>query len=94
MVVSLKRTLRERWTEVEKELHSLNSPNVYLFTADQAFSQQTAEAVRKSNIHLVVWDELKTERFSRQNVVIGYSEWARKRLPHLQKRWKAPKRRS
>jgi len=87
-VVSLKRTLRERWAEVAEELFKLRSPNVFLFTADE---DVTAAHVRQIcgeyNIHLVVWDELKARAFAREPLVLGYTEWATSRLAVLRQYW-------
>lgn len=51
-VVSVKRTLRERWAEVAEELFSLRSPNVYLFTADENVTERhVAEICERYNIY-------------------------------------------
>ncbi len=88
IVVSVKRTLRERWAEVAEELFNLRSPNVFLFTADENVRQNHVRRICGAyNIHLVVWDKLKSERFPSESLVLGYTEWATKRLTILRQFW-------
>ena len=87
-IVSVKRTLRERWAEVAEELFNLRSPNVFLFTADQNVTQNHVNRIcGQYNIHLVVWDEVKERKFPDEPFVLGYSEWANDRLPVLRQLW-------
>ena len=87
MVVSVKRTLRERWAEVAEELINLRSPNVFLFTADENVNNGHVTGCKRYNINLVVWDSVKAARFSDEPIVLGYTEWAADRLTHLRSRW-------
>lgn len=87
-VVSIKRTLRERWAEVAEELFNLRSPNVFLFTADENVSASHVERIcGRYNIYLVVWDLEKTAKFGDQPLVIGYTEWAVRRLAVMKQLW-------
>lgn len=87
-VVSVKRTLRERWAEVAEELFNLRSPNVFLFTADDRVTQNHIDRIcGQYNIHLVVWDDIKNESYPDEHLVIGYTEWANERLAVLQNYW-------
>lgn len=87
-IVSIKRTLRERWAEVAEELFNLRSPNVFLFTADENVSRgHVATICQRYNIYLVVWDSEKTSKFAADPLVLGYTEWATKRLPILRQHW-------
>ena len=87
-VVSIKRTLRERWAEVAEELFNLRSPNVFLFTADENVTQNHVNRIcEQYNIHLVVWDEVKERKFPDEPFVLGYSEWSNDRLPVLRQLW-------
>lgn len=87
-VISLKRTLRERWAEVAEELFNLRSPNVYLFTADEAVSNTHVDRICGDyNIHLVVWDAVKVDKFEDKELVLSYTQWANESLPVLQDRW-------
>lgn len=88
LVISIKRTLRERWAEVAEELFNTRSPNVFLFTADENVSPgHVAQICRQYNIHLVLWDTEKTQKFSDEQLVLGFTEWASQRLPILQQHW-------
>ena len=88
MVISAKRTLRERWAEVAEELFDLRSPNVYLFTADENVTQTHVDQIcHQYNIHLVVWDHVKSAKFSHEPLVLSYTEWATVRLIQLRTWW-------
>lgn len=87
-IVSVKRTLRERWAEVAEELFNLRSPNVFLFTADESVSENhVARICGRYNIYLVVWDSVKTAKFPDRPLVLGYTEWATRRLAVLRQNW-------
>ena len=88
VVVSVKRTLRERWAEVAEELFNLRSPNVFLFTADENVSENHVTRIcGRYNIYLVVWDALKAAKFPDSPLVLGYTEWATRRLAVLRQNW-------
>lgn len=87
-VVSVKRTLRERWAEVAEELFNLRSPNVFLFTADENVSENHVDRIcGRYNIYLVVWDAEKARKFADKPLVLGYTEWATRRLAVLRRNW-------
>ena len=84
MVVSVKRTLRERWREVAEELFNLRAPNVYLLTADESATTGHVEGIcGRYNIYLVVWDHVKRDRFASEPLVLGYTEWATDRVAQM-----------
>lgn len=88
-IVSIKRTLRERWAEVAEELFNLRSPNVFLFTADENISGNHIERIcGQYNIHLVVWDSEKATKFTDKPLVLGYTDWAKNRLSILRQNWR------
>ncbi|MDO8530850.1 MAG: type II restriction endonuclease [Dehalococcoidia bacterium] len=90
-VISVKRTLRERWAEVAEELFNLRTPNVFLFTADEDVTMgHVATICAKYNIHLVVWDAVKIKKFTATPMVLSYTEWASVRLPQLRQFWPKP----
>ena len=71
-VISVKRTLRERWAEVAEELFNLRSPNVFLFTADESVSRNHVNRIcDRYNIHLVVWDHIKQSKHPEQPLVLA-----------------------
>lgn len=93
MVVSVKRTLRERWRQVAEELFSMRSPNVFLFTGDRKISKGHVESIcGRYNIYLVVWDDLKREKFQEESLVLGFTEWATERLSVIRSHWPYPYR--
>ena len=88
LVVSVKRTLRERWREVVEELSNLQAPNIYLFTADSNVADSVVNRVcRQLHIHLVVWDEIKDGQYPNEPLVYGYTQWADQRLQFLMREW-------
>ena len=87
-IISVKRTLRERWAEVAEELFNLRSPNVFLFTADENVSQNHVNRIcDQYNIHLVVWDKVKSSKHPDRPLVLGYTDWAGSRLAVLRQYW-------
>ena len=87
-IISIKRTLRERWAEVAEELFNLRSPNVHLFTADEDITvEHVAKICDQYNIYLIVWDDVKTRKFPQAPLVLGYTEWASQRLTILRQNW-------
>jgi hypothetical protein len=90
-VISVKRTLRERWAEVAEELFNLRTPNVFLFTADEDISSAHIDTIcGQYNIHLVVWELVKSKKFLEKPMVLGYTEWASQRLAMLRQFWPPP----
>ncbi len=88
MVVSVKRTFRERWREVVEELNNLMAPNVFLFTAEERVSSSVVRrACRELGIHIVVWDEVKAAQYPNESLVLGYTQWADDRLKFLMREW-------
>lgn len=88
VLVSAKRTLRERWREVVEELYAMRSPNIFLATADKDVAIGHVKAICTDNlIHLIVWDDVK-KKFPNEDLVLGYTEWANERIPLLKKFWK------
>jgi hypothetical protein len=86
-IASAKRTLRERWREVVEELHDMRSPNIFLITADRNVTTGHVNSICGNyRIHLVVWDDVKL-KYTDEPLVLGYSEWANKRLPILSQFW-------
>ena len=88
-VASLKRTLRERWQEVAGELRKLNSPNVFLVTADDKVSSGHVKGICDDHmLHLVVWDEVKANHAAHPRV-LGFTQFANQRLPQLKAMWES-----
>jgi len=59
-----------------------------LFTADENVTGNHVNRIcGQYNIHLVVWDSVKEEKFQDRALVLGYTEWATERLPILMANW-------
>ncbi|MHB8396938.1 MAG: type II restriction endonuclease [Thermoplasmataceae archaeon] len=89
MVISMKRTLRERWREVVEELYNLRAPNVYLAVAENVgkISQQKLEQIKQYNIRILVWDEVKNANFPADSSVIGYTQFAKEEISTFIRFW-------
>jgi hypothetical protein len=87
VVISIKRTLRERWREVIGELSSTNAGKIYILTADENISYPKVEEMNAHNITLVVWDEYKRRKFRNYYNVIGFTDFINEDLPSSQKLW-------
>ncbi|MEW6188609.1 MAG: type II restriction endonuclease [Actinomycetota bacterium] len=88
IILSAKRTLRERWREVVEELQAMRSPNIYLITADENVSLGHVEGIcGQYRIHLVVWDEVKKNKFSDEPLVISYTTLANEIIPLFRQFW-------
>lgn len=88
LILSAKRTLRERWREVVEELQTMRSPNVYLITADEDISQGHVDGIcTRYRIHLVVWDDVKLKKFSEKPLVISYTTLANEIIPDFKRFW-------
>ena len=92
VIVSIKRSLRERYKQVFEEL-SIAQGTVYLFvteTYEEAESDITGpkvERLNEQNVYLVVRDKIKNMRFSEDVNVIGFSAFISQELPNHRARW-------
>ncbi|MEA3369190.1 MAG: type II restriction endonuclease [Candidatus Ratteibacteria bacterium] len=87
VVISIKRTLRERWKQVVGELVSTNAGRIYIMTADTNISPSKIDEMKKHNVNLVVWDELKRKQFGKYYNVTGFSQFMKIDLPSSRKMW-------
>ncbi|MFH1777736.1 MAG: type II restriction endonuclease [Candidatus Omnitrophota bacterium] len=87
VIISIKRTLRERWKQVVGELASTNAGRIYIMTADIDISPSKVKKMTKHNVTLVIWDELKTKRFKKYYNVTGFSQFIKIDLPSSKKMW-------
>lgn len=88
VVISIKRTLRERWKQVVGELASTNAGRIYMMTADEDISHSKIDEMKKHNVNLVIWDELKRRKFKDHYNVSGFSQFIKTDLPSSKKMWK------
>jgi hypothetical protein len=87
VLLSAKRTLRERWQQVVDELHKMNCPNVFLATTDAKISKSKVSDVGKRNIKIVVFDHVKQSLFPDDPMVVNYSHLANNVIPQWQAYW-------
>ena len=92
VIVSIKRSLRERYKQVFEEL-SIAQGTVYLFvteTYEEAktdITESKVERLNEQNVYLVVRDEIKNTRFSKNVNVIGFTVFINGELPNHRARW-------
>jgi hypothetical protein len=92
-VLSVKRTLRERYKQVFEELTATRGLTMYLMsTQTEAEAQKdiTAEKVQvisQQNVYLVVRDAIKQARFASEASVLGFTEFFCNELPRLRAGW-------
>lgn len=87
VVISIKRTLRERWRQVVGELASINAGRIYLLTADEDISQNKVDEMKGHNVNLVIWDEYKKKSFKDSYNVLGFNQFISEDLPSSRKLW-------
>ncbi len=92
IIVSIKRSLRERYKQVFEELSIAQGP-VYLFAtetyeeAEKDITRSKVERLNGENVYLVVRDEIKNMRFSEDVNVIGFTAFIGEELPNHRARW-------
>lgn len=91
VVISIKRTLRERWRQVVGELAATNAGRIYILTAeeekDDNISYPKVEEMKKHNVNLVIWDEYKEKKFKENYNVLGYTQFVKVDLPSSKNLW-------
>jgi hypothetical protein len=93
VIVSMKRSLRERYKQVFEELGITGGMTVYLLvteTYEEASNDITKPKVKKldqQNIYLVVRDEIKQKRFPTESNVIGFTKFINEELPNRRAQW-------
>jgi len=87
VVLSLKRTLRERWRIALSELSSLRAGRIYILTADENIEKPKVEEMAQHNIVLVIWDHIKNSKFATTSNVIGYTQFFGFELPATKSLW-------
>ncbi len=88
VVISIKRTLRERWRQVSGELASIKAGKIYILTADENISKDKVLEMADQNVNLVVWDEYKVSKFRKNHHVLGFSDFVQVHLPSSKALWK------
>lgn len=85
VVISIKRTLRERWKQVVGELASTNAGKIYMMTADSDISSSKVDEMKKHNVNLVIWDELKRAKFQNHYNSRAFHSLSKLIYPHLRR---------
>jgi len=92
-ILSIKRSLRERYKQVYQELDITRGLTVYLMvteTLEEAENDITITKVnelKNQNIYLVVRDQIKSVRFENMPHVYGFTQFFCSELPMLRERW-------
>ncbi|NQV17895.1 MAG: hypothetical protein HQ534_05055 [Armatimonadetes bacterium] len=87
LIISVKRTLRERWRQVVGELASIKADKIYIVTQEQDISEKKIKEMEKHNIDLVVFDEEKEKNFSDHHNVISFTDLVSVHFPAKEKLW-------
>lgn len=95
MVVSMKRSLRERYKQFFEELGITGGITVYLLvteTYEEAKKDITLfklKRLNEQNIYLVVRDQVKTARLASLNNVISFTDFINRELPNHRIQWQS-----
>ena len=93
VVVSMKRTLRERYKQVFEELDITGGITIYLLVtetleeSEKDITPSKVDKLNSQNIYLVVRDQIKTSRFQDKSNVIGFSDFINTELPQKRAQW-------
>lgn len=93
VVVSMKRTLRERYKQVFEELKITGGLTVFLIVTEtyqeamKDITPQKVERLNAQNIYLVVRDRIKEERFPTKENVVSFSAFLQEELPAKRTLW-------
>jgi hypothetical protein len=93
-VLSVKRTLRERYKQVFEELSATRGLVLYLLStqteseAQKDITQEKVQRLNEQNVYLIVRDVIKQGRFPQEANVLGFTDFFCKELPRLKDRWK------
>lgn len=93
-ILSIKRTLRERYKQIYEELDITRGLTVYLMATapeDEAQRDITPEKIdnlNMQNVYLVVRDAIKQKRFAQSPTVRGFTEFFCVDLPRLRANWR------
>lgn len=89
ILLSAKRTLRERWRQVAEELFRTKAANAYLAVAENKdkITQNKVKEIWDHNVHLLVWDEVKQTKFPDHPGVMDYTTFATSEIPALRRSW-------
>jgi len=90
IILSVKRTLRERWQQAIAELQAARVGRIYLATAEidkGKIRDRDLDRMDSLNVTLVVFDNIKAEKFPKRNTVIGYGEFINTNILSAESLW-------
>ena len=90
IILSVKRTLRERWQQAIAELQAARVGRIYLATAEtdkNKVRERDLDRMDNLNVTLIVFDTIKSEKFPDRNTVIGYSEFINTNILSAERLW-------
>jgi hypothetical protein len=91
-VLSIKRTLRERYKQVFEELSATRGLTMYLMStqpeskARKDITMKKVQVISQQNVYLVVRDAIK-KRFANEASVLGFTDFFCNELPCLKAGW-------
>lgn len=94
IIVSVKRSLRERYKQVFEELGITGGLTVYLVITEPAeearrdLTAEKVETIKKQNVYLVVRDSVKQQQFPDEQRVLSFTQFLTQELPLRRKLWK------
>jgi hypothetical protein len=83
VIVSLKRTLRERDVQVLADMYRVRARYAYLLTAEDKLQPRHLTDARANRVYLVVWDSVKEGKYASVPDVLGFTQWANQHLLEL-----------
>jgi hypothetical protein len=75
IVFSLKRTTRERWTQVVNELAGTGAGFIFIGTIDPQISGNTFSLAERRNVYFVVPEEVRAAHYNRVERVLNFREF-------------------
>ncbi|TAK66794.1 MAG: hypothetical protein EPO24_01110, partial [Bacteroidetes bacterium] len=93
VIVSMKRTLRERYKQIFEELKITGGITIYLLVTEtieeskRDITSQKVDKLNSQNVYLVVRDEIKTSRFPQKSNVISFTSFIQEELPNKRTQW-------
>lgn len=95
IIVSIKRSLRERYKQVFEELGITGGLSVYLLVAEtleearKDLTHSKIEQIGRQNVYLVVRDIVKQELFQSEQRIFAFSRFMLQELPLRRQLWKS-----
>ncbi|MDW8104782.1 MAG: type II restriction endonuclease, partial [Armatimonadota bacterium] len=94
IIVSVKRSIRERYKQVFEELDLTKGLTIYLIVTEpleearKDLTSAKVEHITQQNIYLVVRDAVKEAQFSKERQILGFTQFFNEELPLRRQLWK------